>query len=186
MDIKLRDRNFAKVAINKKRSFYWSIYEIQTQESKDIHKVVFHTYFTDRIKVYDLDALLNLQKTAIMQFLDGNKLNNNKNTIFYMLIESKKGLAFTPDFRALKLFTENKFKLESDLQITLGQIVGIIPKFYSNLFNVFSNNYFGMQRGIAYEIVSNYSDALKSILKFNELITYDKLPDPVKSGVSGH
>jgi len=184
MDLKLRDHNFKEVQINKNRHFHISVYHYKYSDELKRHKIVCHVYFTDRLKIYDLDLVVQNQILAIKEFLKENRQYNYDNTVYYLLMELTKGLSFSPDLRTLRLFTTTKFEAEDSSGIILSQIVGLIPEFYTKIMNIISKSFFGFRKGEAYDYANNYQDALDRLDKFNTIIRRANVPEFVEDQIT--
>jgi len=162
MSLELYGHKFKEISINKDRHFCMSVYSHKFSQKLQKEQVICHAYFPQRLKIYDLEMMLNSQINESLEFLENNKEFNKEDTLFYLFIELGKGLSFSPDLRVLKLFTRHKFSTKNATGINQRQITGIFPQLLTKIMRTVSNNYFGFERGKNYEIVGNYKDALKA------------------------
>lgn len=179
----LRDKAFTRVDINNKRHFYATTYELGLWKEMNRYRIVCHFVFKDRLKIYDIPQILKIQNSEIDIFLKENPKYNKDNSAFFLIIELKGGLSFSPDLKTAKLFTKNRFEVEKKIGYLFAHVVCIVSKSKFRLARLMAPNYFGFKKGEGYDFASNYDEAVESIMKFNKILEYEALPELVRREV---
>lgn len=170
---------FKKVKIKNRRYLYISTYFFKYDKDLKKNKIITRIVFKDRIKLYDLQFLLDQQTLSIEKFLEDNKEYTLKNSIFHLVIQMDKGASFTPDLNAFRVFMRYKLGITSESKIVFGPTIGILPRIYIKFLTLINKGYFGLVKGVDYDIVSTYEDAELRISDFKKIISKDNFPEHI-------
>ncbi len=173
------EKDYKVVKINNKRSLLISTFFFKYDKDLKKNKIITRIIFNNRLKLHDLEFLLNQQTLSIKDFIQNNPKYSYTNSIFHLVIEMRKGTNFTPDLKAFRLFMRYKLGMAQNEEMVFGPTIGILPRLYTKFLSLVSRGYFGLVQGRDYDLLTSYDEALIKISSFKNILNRDNFPEHI-------